>query len=139
MEGTSPSSEMKCTEAKDSRTLLWRNVLCCFVANLDADLGPARDLDPSPDVVPTVKESVAQAADYARLHMSCRPFQLFSISILIFSSSFTISVYDRGGVLHSRPMQVYDDDGVSDDFIRLVRLLSFDATEVDLEIGRAHV
>ncbi|KIP10530.1 hypothetical protein PHLGIDRAFT_232840 [Phlebiopsis gigantea 11061_1 CR5-6] len=64
--------------------------------------------------------------------MSCRPFQLFSIGVLIFASSFTVSVYDRGGVLHSCQMQVYDSHGLTDDFIRVVRLLSFDAGEIDL-------
>ena len=64
--------------------------------------------------------------------MSCRPFQLFSIGVIIFASDFTVSVFDRGGVMHSPQMKVFDDDGVTNDFIRVAHLLSCSLTEHEL-------
>lgn len=116
------------------RRLLWRNVLCCIAVELEANAGPLRERDVPPNADDKVKESVAQAADYARMHMSCRPFQIFSVNVMIFASHFTVSIFDRGGVMHSHQMDVYDDRGVTDDFIRVVRLLSRDLTEQDLGV-----
>lgn len=114
------------------RRLLWRNVLCCIQVKFEANIGPLRERNVPANADDKVTESVAQAADYARMHMSCRPFQIFSVNVMIFASHFTVSVYDRGGVMHSHQMDVYDDRGVADDFIRVVRLLSCDLTEPDL-------
>lgn len=115
----------------DDRHLLWRNILCCFEVKFDATAGPIRT-ESSANQSQRVKSSVAQAADYARVHMSCRPFQLFSIGCLIFSSFFTVSVYDRGGVMHSRRMKVFDEDGVTNDFIIVILQLAQHLTEQDL-------
>lgn len=134
--GFSPVQPDLIMEAGDSkppkRTLLWRNVLCCIEVKFEANAGPLRERSVPTNADNRVKESVAQAADYARMHMSCRPFQVFSVNVTIFASHFTVSIYDRGGVMHSHQMDVYDDHGVTDDFIRAVRLLSRDLTEQDL-------
>ncbi|KAF4580334.1 hypothetical protein EYR38_003230 [Pleurotus pulmonarius] len=42
-----------------------------------------------------ISEVVCQAADYARLHISCRPFQLFSVGLLIFGRKFMVGIFDR--------------------------------------------
>lgn len=118
--------------AREQR-LLWRNVLCCIEVKFEANVGPLRARNVPANADDKVRESVAQAADYARMHMSCRPFQIFSVHVMICASHFTVSIYGRGGVMHSHQMDVYDDrDGVTDDFIRVVRLLSRDLTEQDL-------
>lgn len=113
---------------------LWRAVLCYFEVKFTATDGPIRTKSLSAGQQPRTKAGTAQTADYARLHMSLRPFQLFSIGCLIFSSSFTVSVFDRGGVLHSQQMKVFDDSGVTDDFIKVMLRLVRDLTV--FELGR---
>ncbi|TFK36489.1 hypothetical protein BDQ12DRAFT_241892 [Crucibulum laeve] len=79
-----------------------------------------------PDIV---KPIVAQAADYARLHMSARPFQLFSIGLLIFGSQFCVAIFDRGGVRFSPIHDMWTDTGI---FIRVVRSLTCHLSSVEL-------
>lgn len=115
-------------------SLLWRGVLSFIEVKLKGKDGPIKAARTGQ--LPQVKPIVAQAGDYARLHMALRPFQLFSICILIYGRHFTVSVYDRGGVLHSEEMAVYDMHGVTREFIAVVRRLSRDLSEYDL--GRDH-
>ncbi|KDQ27230.1 hypothetical protein PLEOSDRAFT_1103931 [Pleurotus ostreatus PC15] len=46
----------------------------------------------------TISEVVFHAADYARLHLSCRSFQLFSVALLVFAHKFMVGIFDRDGV-----------------------------------------
>ena len=39
---------------------------------------------------------VAQAADYARLHMSSHPFTIFSVGLVVFGSDFRLAIFDCG-------------------------------------------
>ncbi|KAH9896113.1 hypothetical protein C8Q73DRAFT_643700 [Cubamyces lactineus] len=64
---------------------------------------------------------LAQAADYARLHLSGRPFSVFSISLLIFGCGFCVCIFDRQGVLVSPRYHMWEDLDV---FIRVVRSLT---------------
>ncbi|KAH9896108.1 hypothetical protein C8Q73DRAFT_789892 [Cubamyces lactineus] len=75
---------------------------------------------------------LAQAADYARLHLSGRPFSVFSISLLIFGCGFCVCIFDRQGVLVSPRYHMWDDLDV---FIRVVRSLTrvLDEHEVGLD------
>ncbi|KAF7423049.1 hypothetical protein PC9H_011213 [Pleurotus ostreatus] len=71
----------------------------------------------------TISEVVCQAADYARLHMSCRPFQLFSVGLLIFGRKFMVGIFDRDGVSLS-PISDFCDAGEGfRTFIRVIRQL----------------
>ena len=109
---------------------MWLDALCFVEVKNDPYAGPYRDKDAPTELGPFGPiPVVSQAANYARLHISCRPFQLFSIGVIIFASGFTVSVFDRGGVMHSPQMKVFDDHGITSDFIRVVRLLSTELTE----------
>lgn len=120
----------------DERSLRWRDVLCCLEVKVNATEGPLRQIQlESPtdaSAAPSVTQSLAHAADCATNHISYRPFQLFSIGVMIFGSHFVVSIYDRGGVMHSSQMDVFDSGGITDDFIRVVRQLCFGLTEYDL-------
>ncbi|KAF7976750.1 hypothetical protein HWV62_5734 [Athelia sp. TMB] len=72
---------------------------------------------------------VTQAADYARLHLSARPFQLFSICLLIFGDHFCVAIFDRNGVIFSPQHGIWKDLGT---FVRVIRRLSCDMTPVEL-------
>ncbi|EMD33835.1 hypothetical protein CERSUDRAFT_76524 [Gelatoporia subvermispora B] len=67
------------------------------------------------------KSIVIQAADYARLHMSGCPFQLFSVGLLIYGDEFCVGIYDRAGVRFSPSHNIWDD---FDTFIRVVRCIT---------------
>ncbi|KIP06273.1 hypothetical protein PHLGIDRAFT_128399 [Phlebiopsis gigantea 11061_1 CR5-6] len=119
--------------ARHSKRSAWHDALCFIEVKRHSNAGPYHARSAPSGLDPfTPKPVVSQAADYARLHMSCRPFQLFSIGIVIFASDFTVSVFDRGGVMHSPQMKVFDDDGVTSDFIRVAHLLSCSLTEHEL-------
>jgi len=45
-----------------------------------------------------VKPPILQCADYARLHVSHKPFWLFSVGLLITGMKFRIMIVDHGGV-----------------------------------------
>ncbi|KAF8588773.1 hypothetical protein K439DRAFT_1629360 [Ramaria rubella] len=77
----------------------------------------------------TVTPLVTQAGDYARLHMSARPFLLFSIALLIFGSKFCIAIFDRDGVQFSRIHDVWINMDV---FIRVIRRLTCEMSPVEL-------
>ena len=72
---------------------------------------------------------VTQAGDYARLHTSARPFQLFSIGLLIFGSKFCVAIFDRDGVQFSPIRDMWLNLDV---FIRVIRRLSCDLSTVNL-------
>ncbi|GJE89820.1 hypothetical protein PsYK624_059280 [Phanerochaete sordida] len=107
----------------------WHTVLACVKVKCSHSDAPHPDLgeESSP-----AKDIVAQAGDYSRIHLAHRPFQLFSISLLIYGPSFNISVYDRGGVLHSPRRDIYDDNGLTADFVFVVKRLLQDLSPVEL-------
>ncbi|KAF8816214.1 hypothetical protein BYT27DRAFT_7333558 [Phlegmacium glaucopus] len=76
-----------------------------------------------------VKPVVCQAADYAQLHLSARPFQLFSVGLLIFGSEFCVAIFDRAGVLFSPVHDMWQDTEV---FIRVIRSLTCHLSSVEL-------
>ncbi|KAF7427771.1 hypothetical protein PC9H_006986 [Pleurotus ostreatus] len=81
----------------------------------------------------TISEVVLQAADYARLPLSCRFFQLFSVALLVFGPKFMVGIFDRDGVSLS-PIFDFCDGGIGfKTFIRVVRrLVSPRLSDVDL-------
>ncbi|KAF8589250.1 hypothetical protein K439DRAFT_1658060 [Ramaria rubella] len=77
----------------------------------------------------TIKPIVTQAGNYARLHMSARPFLLFSVGLLVFGSQFCVAIFDRDGVQFSPVCDMFKDMEV---FIRVVRRLTCDMSPVEL-------
>ena len=86
---------------------------------------------PKPTNEQTVRDIVTQAADYARLHMSSRPFMLFSVCLLIFGSDFCLTIFDRSGIMFSPIKNMWTD---TNDFIRAV--LSMTCLLSDVELGQ---
>jgi len=86
---------------------------------------------PKPVNEQTVREIVSQAADYARLHMSSRPFMLFSVGLLIFGSDFCLAIFDRSGVTFSPIKNMWTN---TEDFIRAV--ISLTCLLSDVELGQ---
>ena len=76
-----------------------------------------------------VKRIVSEAAGYACLHLSSRPFQLFSVALLIFGAQFCVAIFDRAGVVFSPIHDMWSDLSV---FIRVVRTLTSHASPQDL-------
>jgi hypothetical protein len=72
---------------------------------------------------------VCQAAYHARLHLSARPFLLFSVGLLIFGSHFCVAIFDRAGVLFSPIHDMWEDTGI---FIRVIRSLTCHLSPVEL-------
>ncbi|KAF8067465.1 hypothetical protein FPV67DRAFT_1669349 [Lyophyllum atratum] len=86
---------------------------------------------PRPGHDAVVNDLVAQTAEYARLHMSSRPFLLFSVGLLIFGSDFCIAICDREGITFSPIKNMWDD---TKDFIRIV--ISMTTLLSDVELGQ---
>lgn len=72
---------------------------------------------------------LVQAADYARLHMSASPFQVFSIGLLIYGHKFAIAYFDRGG---AQVTPGYDMWVNLKDFIRVVRCMTWHMSSIEL-------
>ncbi|KAL4259824.1 Protein kinase domain-containing protein [Pleurotus pulmonarius] len=81
-----------------------------------------------------ISEVVCQAADYARLHMSCRPFQLFSVGLLILGRKFMVGIFDRDGVSLSPASDFCDAGEGFRTFIRVIRRLVSPLLS-DIELG----
>ncbi|KAJ3550719.1 hypothetical protein NM688_g5011 [Phlebia brevispora] len=74
---------------------------------------------------------VLRAADYARLHMTARPFQLFSVGLLIYGLKFCVVIFDHGGATFSREGNLDTPNGWKL-FVRIVRCLAVTMTDEDL-------
>jgi hypothetical protein len=108
---------------KEKPTRLWR-YRSGFV-----EVKPTEADGPVPSDPKTIKEIVVQAADYARLHMSARPFQLFSVGLLIFGSQFCVAIFDRDGIQFSPIKDMWDDVHA---FVRVIRRLACDMSPAQL-------
>ncbi|KAF8581843.1 hypothetical protein K439DRAFT_1513110 [Ramaria rubella] len=97
-----------------------------------AEIKPNASLGPVPASAGVVKDIVAQSADYARLHMSAKPFQLFTYGLLIFGSKFCVAIYDRDGVLFSPTHDMWHDTSI---FVRIIRRFTCDLS--DVQLGRS--
>lgn len=75
-----------------------------------------------------------EAADYARMHLSLRPFQLFSFILLFHGNTFTITYWDRVGAVVSREYSLNTDRLL---FVILVRRLSRELSLYDLGFDRS--
>ncbi|KAG1719222.1 hypothetical protein EDB19DRAFT_1861120 [Suillus lakei] len=57
----------------------------------------------------SVKPIVLQAANYARLIMAARPFQLYVLCVFIYGHKFSLGWYDRRGVIISEDYDILND------------------------------
>jgi Fungal protein kinase len=109
--------------ASGAKRVLWRQTGGFCEVKPTLQQGP-KSKDPK-----VVKPVVCQAADYARLHLSARPFQLFSVGLLIFGSEFCVAIFDRTGVLFSPIHDMWEDTEI---FIRVIRSLTCHLSSVEL-------
>ena len=93
------------------------------------EVKPTPQQGPKSKDLKVVKSVVCQAADYARLHLSARPFQLFSVGLLIFGSQFCVAIFDRAGVLFSPIHDMWED---IETFIRVIRSLTCHLSSTEL-------
>ncbi|KAF7986621.1 hypothetical protein HWV62_26422 [Athelia sp. TMB] len=116
-------------------THYWRGMICW------GEIKPLYQDGPQPhDPTNSVPEDiVTQTADYARHHLSARPFLLFSVGLLIFGGHFCIGIYDREGIEFSPYSSLWDKalsptggKVISPDFIRVIRCHTHSATLVTL-------
>lgn len=63
--------------------------------------------------------------------MAARPFQLFTIGLLIFGMRFCVAIHDRGGITFSPEAGLNNDQGL-ELFVRIVRRMACDMTPVEL-------
>ena len=109
--------------ASGAKRVLWRQTGGFCEVKPTLQQGP-KSKDPK-----VVKPVVYQAADYARLHLSARPFQLFSVGLLIFGSEFCVAIFDRAGVLFSPIHDMWEDTEI---LIRVIRSLTCHLSSVEL-------
>ncbi|KLO14792.1 hypothetical protein SCHPADRAFT_292602 [Schizopora paradoxa] len=98
----------------DSRSWNCRDGFC--IARIKTLWGPSTPENPD-----TNSEILSQSANFARLHLSSRPFLLFSIGLLIYGKRFSVCIFDRAGVRISPEHDMFLDMEV---FIRVIRSLT---------------
>jgi hypothetical protein len=76
-----------------------------------------------------VKNICRQVANVSRAHLALRPFQLYSLNIMICGLSFWCSIWDRSGAVISREYSIIDSE---EEFVRLVLQLSGGLSETEL-------
>ncbi|KAG2065797.1 hypothetical protein BDR04DRAFT_1107862 [Suillus decipiens] len=81
----------------------WRQI-CGFV-----EVKPSVKEGPNATRPTTVRQIVSQGANYARLIMAARPFQLYVLCIFIYGHKFSLGWYDRRGVIISCDYDIDDD------------------------------
>ncbi|KAI0667492.1 hypothetical protein C8Q78DRAFT_1082212 [Trametes maxima] len=72
---------------------------------------------------------LTHAANFARLHLSARPFLLFSVCLLVFGGDFCVCIFDRAGARVSPKLNMWRD---LDTFIRVVRNMTRHLTKIEL-------
>lgn len=88
-------------------------------------------LDASVAVRPPVKNSLVQAADYARSILTCRPFQMFVYGLIQWGVHFAVGMFDRRGIALSPQLSIDDPVGLAT-FVRVVLRITHDMSELGL-------
>ncbi|KAI0641619.1 hypothetical protein C8Q79DRAFT_1077266 [Trametes meyenii] len=83
---------------------------------------------------PTTEDGLARpilthAANCARIHLSARPFLLFSVCLLVFGGDFCVCIFDRAGARVSPKLNMWCD---LETFIRVVRSMTHHLSDVDM-------
>ncbi|KAG2132092.1 hypothetical protein DEU56DRAFT_889432 [Suillus clintonianus] len=82
----------------------------------------------------SVKQIVSQGADYARLIMAARPFQLYVLCVFIYGHKFSLGWYDRRGVIISDDYDILDN---LDIFVNVILQLTTHMTTYQLGHDRS--
>ena len=93
--------------------LLWRHVA------MPVKIKPHRSDTPRPSKITDIKEIVAETADFMRLHLAVRPFQIFSYALMLFETNCCITQWDHGGLLISKEYDLLTTHGL-ETFIRII-------------------
>jgi hypothetical protein len=104
---------------KPSREVLWKDAAVFLVVRPSCKRGPKSTPE---SAAITIQFIIGQSVNFARLHMSADPFQLFSIGILIFGGQFCIASFDRG-ITPSPIHDMWTDPNI---VIQVIRRLSCD-------------
>jgi len=113
------------TPAIDVGTVKWRQICGFIEVKTSLREGP----NPGPRSSTPVRPIVSQCANYARLILAARPFQLYVMCMFVYGSKFSLGWYDRRGVIVSDD---YDIDNNLDIFIRVVLQLTTHMTSYQL-------
>lgn len=108
--------------------ILWRHISLPVEIKLRRSDGP---YSPDGSEANTVKLIVAETADFIRLHLAVRPFQIFSFALMIFGTHFCITYWDHGGALISPEYDVSSKNGL-EMFIRVITRLTNDMNYIEL-------
>ncbi|KAL0950311.1 hypothetical protein HGRIS_010286 [Hohenbuehelia grisea] len=103
----------------------WRS-LSCFLEVKPTSSQPIVPKNPN---TTAILRSLAQTANYGRLHMSSRPFQLFSIGMMISGSKFAVAIFDRSGVMVSDEYDMWFDIRI---FVQVIRQLACGLSSTEL-------
>lgn len=77
--------------------------------NFFGEVKPSARQSPQGANAATIPLIVTQAADYARLFLSARPFMLYCVGIMIFGIDCSIGIFDRAGITFSPKFNIFDD------------------------------
>ncbi|KAI0667817.1 hypothetical protein C8Q78DRAFT_1049761 [Trametes maxima] len=82
-----------------------------------------------------IKETLAQGADYARLILNARPFQLYVYGIFFCGDTWCLAYFDRRGVVLGHDISIFDSKGdlAEDSFAKFVRVVLRMSWEMSLE------
>ncbi|KAI0631832.1 hypothetical protein C8Q77DRAFT_165145 [Trametes polyzona] len=95
------------------------------------EIRPSSKQHPGDSQNPEARPLLTQVANYARLHLSARPFSIFSVSLMIFGDKFCLCIFDRLGGLVSPVFDMWHDLGM------LVRVVwNMTCVLTDEELGR---
>ncbi|KAL0960122.1 hypothetical protein HGRIS_011763 [Hohenbuehelia grisea] len=77
----------------------------------------------------TVLKTLTQTAEYGCLHLSSRPFQLFSVAVVISGSKFVVVIFDRDGATVSSDFDMWSDTEV---FVKVIRQIACGLSPIEL-------
>jgi hypothetical protein len=108
---------------------LWRHTAGFCLIHLSPHHGPQHPPTEGPSRE-RVTSLARQAAGYARMHISARPFLLFSVALLIFGSEFCVAIFGHAGLQFSPVRDLWADTRL---FVRVVKSLT--CLLLDVELG----
>ncbi|KAL0946154.1 hypothetical protein HGRIS_012417 [Hohenbuehelia grisea] len=76
-----------------------------------------------------ISPALAHCANSARLHLAERPFQLYSVGLIITGDTFRVAIFDHDGAVFTESWNMWEDLGV---LVRFVRQLTTSATPIQL-------
>jgi hypothetical protein len=120
-----PQTSESLTPAVDAGNVKWRQICGFIEVKPKVDEGP----NPKSPKIKSIAMIVSQGANYARLILAARPFQLYVHCAFIYGDKFSLGWYDRRGVIISDD---YDINANLDVLIRVVLQLTTHMTSYQL-------